>query len=266
MQVNSKSLIDIIVPAFNSDNYIEKTLDSVFNQTFQDYKIYVIDDNSSDGTSSILKKLGSKINLIKLKKNKGPAFCRNIGMRVSNSNYLCFLDSDDLWTKDKLLKQYKFMEKLNLDFSYTNYVVIDQNDKIKSKVYVKNYTSVNEFMCDTSIATSSLMLKRSFIDNLKFKKKGYGFDDYIFKCEILLKTKNSKCLNDYLLNYRVRKNSISSKPFRNFVWIWKINRDYFKLPFLINLKNLFSISISSLLKYRLNIILRFLKNKTKKKY
>ena len=68
MQVNSKSLIDVIIPAFNSDNYIEKTLDSVFNQTFQDYKIYVIDDNSSDGTSSILRKLGSKINLIKLKK------------------------------------------------------------------------------------------------------------------------------------------------------------------------------------------------------
>ena len=90
MQVNSKSLIDVIIPAFNSDNYIEKTLDSVFNQTFQDYKIYVIDDNSSDGTSSILKKLGSKNNLIKLKKNNGPAFCRNIGMRVSNSNYLCF--------------------------------------------------------------------------------------------------------------------------------------------------------------------------------
>ena len=92
-------------------------------------------------------------------------------MRMSNSYYLCFLDSDDLWSQDKLLKQYKFMKKFNLDFSYTNYVVIDQNDKIKSKVYVKNYTSVNEFMCDTSIATSSLMLKRSFIDNVKFKKK-----------------------------------------------------------------------------------------------
>ena len=193
----------------------------------------------------------------------GQAFCRNFGMRISHSKYICFLDSDDYWHKDKLFKQLKFMEKYNLDFSYTNYATIDENNKKKTDISVKNYNSVDEFMNDTSIATSSIMLKRSVINNLKFKKKGFGFDDYIFKCEILKKTKNSKLLDESLLFYRVRRNSISSKPIRNLIWIWRINKDYFKVNFFRNFESLFGITKSSILKYRLKPFLKNLKNKIK---
>ena len=107
------------------------------------------------------------------------------------------------------------------------------------------------------------MLKRSVINNLKFKKKGFGFDDYIFKCEILKKTKNSKLLDESLLFYRVRRNSISSKPIRNLIWIWRINKDYFKVNFFRNFESLFGITKSSILKYRLKPFLKNLKNKIK---
>ena len=83
-------LIDILIPVYNSENFIEKTLESIITQSFYHYNIYVIDDCSNDRTLSVIQKYKSKINLVKLKKNMGQAFCRNFGMRISHSKYICF--------------------------------------------------------------------------------------------------------------------------------------------------------------------------------
>ena len=74
-------------------------------------------------------------------------------------------------------------------------------------------------------------------------------EDYFYKCKILKKTKFAFCVEKYLTKYRIRKNSMQSYKFRNFYWIWKINKEYNKFNFFKNLTSLFFISLSSIKKY-----------------
>ena len=99
--------IDIIIPNYNKSQYLEECINSVVSQTFKNWKLYIVDDFSTDNSLQVIDKYNTvnNINIIKLKKNKGPAFCRNLGVRISSSPYISFLDSDDLWVKNKLEKQ-----------------------------------------------------------------------------------------------------------------------------------------------------------------
>ena len=118
-----KIKIDIILPNFNSSDYIRETIKSIIGQTFTNWKLIIVDDCSDKKTKTILQKFSKnkKIKIFWLKKNKGAGFCRNLAIKKSNSPYLAFIDSDDIWKKDKLETQLRFMENNNYLFTYTNY-------------------------------------------------------------------------------------------------------------------------------------------------
>ena len=79
------ALVDIILPNFNKENYLQETIDSILSQSFKDFNLFIIDDNSTDNSIKIINKYSDpRIKIIKLKKNKGVYFCRNLGMRISN--------------------------------------------------------------------------------------------------------------------------------------------------------------------------------------
>ena len=240
--------IDIILPNFNSEKFIEKTIKSVINQTYHNWKLIIVDDFSNKRTVNILKKIikNKKIKVFWLKKNKGAGFCRNYAITKSKSPYLAFIDSDDIWKKNKLKDQMSFMKRNNYTFTYTNYETFG-----KKKIKIINPSKLNfsEFIRNTSIATSTMMIKRSEIKNIKFTNTKIC-EDYFFKCKLLKKTKYAYCLNNYLTKYRIRDNSLQSSNLRNFYWIWKINKNLNNLNFFDNFLSLFSISINSLRKYR----------------
>ena len=91
--------IDVIIPNFNKEKFLYDSINSVINQDYQDWNLYIIDDNSTDKSLKIFEKFETnpKIKIIKLSKNKGPSFCRNLGIRLSKSEFISFLDSDDFW-------------------------------------------------------------------------------------------------------------------------------------------------------------------------
>ena len=93
--------IDIILPNYNSALYIEDTIKSVINQTYKNWKLIIVDDCSDKNTKLILKKFSKhkKIKIIWLNKNKGAGYCRNLAIQKSNSQYIAFIDSDDIWKK-----------------------------------------------------------------------------------------------------------------------------------------------------------------------
>mgnify|MGYP001335826059 FL=1 len=97
--------VDIILPTYNCAEYIEEAINSVIGQTLENWKLIIIDDASKDTTTSLIKNyLNDKRIFLKiLKKNKGQGFCRNLALRYSNSKYVAFIDSDDIWKKDKLI-------------------------------------------------------------------------------------------------------------------------------------------------------------------
>ena len=246
-------IVDIILPNFNREKSLKETINSILNQSFQNFNLYIIDDFSSDKSIETIRNYSdSRIKIIQLKRNKGVYFCRNLGMRVSSSKYLAFVDSDDYWDKDKLEKQISFMEKFNHKFTYTDYIAFkEQNSKrvFKKKINVREKFNFNQFINNSSIAMSSVIIERSIINNLKFKKLKIC-EDYLFKCEILKKQDAFKC-KDTTMFYRISKNSLQSNKLRNFYWVWSINKKYNKLSIYRNFISLFSITINSIKKYGL---------------
>ena len=128
--------VDIVLPNYNSDLFLEETLDSIIKQTFPNWKLFIVDGNSNTETQKILEKYNNhpKINITRLKKNKRAGFCRNLAIRKSKSDYVSFIDSDDLWEKNKILgngiKSFRIdCQKLQSD----EYNLGDGYDKTKKK-------------------------------------------------------------------------------------------------------------------------------------
>ena len=243
-----KIKVDIILPNYNSSNYIIKTVNSILNQSYKNWKLIIVDDNSNEETVRILKKnfKNKNIKIYFLKKNRGAGFCRNYAIKKSSSPYLAFIDSDDIWEREKLKKQINFMKKNNYSFSYTDYVTFgDKNREIKTPKKI----NFSNFIKNTAIATSTMIVKRDKIKNIKFTDSKIC-EDYYFKCKLLKKVKYAYCLKKNLTKYRVRKNSLQSSNLQNIYWIYKINREYNKLNFIDNIISLLNISFNSLKKYR----------------
>ena len=129
LQASENPYVDVILPNYNKSEYLKEAINSVINQTYKNWILYIIDDHSSDNSKIIIDEFSNSKNvkIIKLNKNKGPSFCRNFAMRISKSKYISFIDSDDAWLPKKLEKQIFFMEKNNLTFTYTDYTSFMEN-------------------------------------------------------------------------------------------------------------------------------------------
>ena len=119
--INRTPLVSVIVPAFNSEDYIERTIETVFAQTFTDLELIVVDDGSMDGTALIVQNLTRKYLGIRLieQENRGIAAARNKGIVESRGELIAILDADDLWHPAKLQRQVEYLD-LNHDVSVVN--------------------------------------------------------------------------------------------------------------------------------------------------
>tara|TARA_B110000971_G_C19916954_1_gene457267 strand:+ start:77 stop:835 length:759 start_codon:yes stop_codon:yes gene_type:complete len=245
--------VDIILPNYNKAFFLEETVNSVIDQNYNNWKLLIIDNCSTDSSKKVIQKFekNKKINIIYLKKNKGVSFTRNLGIRLSNSKYIAFLDSDDLWTPNKLKDQISFMEKNNYNFTYSDYTpffIKNKKKKFKKKIITPDFFNFETFIHDTSIGTSSMIILRNIVKTTKFPKAA-TLEDFPFKCKILKKIESAKKFNQNTVFYRITKNSLTSNKLKNLFWLWKINKNYNKLTFFRNFKSLFFISINSLKKY-----------------
>tara|TARA_Y100001958_G_C21087809_1_gene441959 strand:+ start:131 stop:886 length:756 start_codon:yes stop_codon:yes gene_type:complete len=246
------NIVNIILPNYNKGNYLEETVESVIKQTLTDWKLFIIDNYSNDNSKEIIKKYSSnkKISIFLLRRNMGVSFSRNLGIRLSNSKYVSFIDSDDLWKKNKLEKQINFMEGKKIDFTYTDYTpFFDVNNKryFKKEIIAPETFNFQKFIHNTSICTSSMIVLRELVHSIKFPKVK-TLEDFPFKCKILMKSSATK-FNENNTLYRITKNSLTSNKFKNLYTLFYINKKFNKLKFLENLKSVFSISIQSLKKY-----------------
>jgi teichuronic acid biosynthesis glycosyltransferase TuaG len=135
-------LVSIVMPAYNAEKYIEKSVNSVINQTYQNWELIIIDDKSSDNTKDIVSNfvnIDNRIKLIANNTNSGkPSIAKNLAKKSIKGKYVAFLDSDDLWHKDKLLKQMNFMQS-NPEFKlcYTGGYYVDEKRCDIKKFYSK---------------------------------------------------------------------------------------------------------------------------------
>ena len=116
-------LVSVITPTYNCGDYIEDTIKSVIDQTYTNWEMIIVDDKSTDNTEELVKKYAesdSRIKYYRLERNSGAAVARTKAMEMAKGNYMAFLDSDDLWTSNKLERQLKFMERNKINFSCTS--------------------------------------------------------------------------------------------------------------------------------------------------
>lgn len=202
-------LVSIIMPSWNTDRFIAESIRSVFDQTYHNWELLIVDDCSTDNTDTIIATFKDpRIKYFKNEMNLGAALTRNRALREAQGEWIAFLDSDDLWKAEKLEKQISFMEKNGYVFSYHEYVKIDEQSKplniyvsgpdvvTKKKMYNYGYPGCLTFMYN--VKTMGLIQ----INDIK-KNNDYA---------ILLKLcKNANCflLKENLAQYRVRKKSIS---------------------------------------------------------
>ena len=242
--------IDIIIPNYNKAKYLNQCLDSILSQTYKNWKIYLVDDNSHDDSTKIFKRYENidNINFFLLKENKGPAFCRNYAIDKSSSEFIAFMDSDDFWPKDKLKKQINEMLKNDYNFTFTdyNFFLNDNEEKIKT-VKMPLFLDYKNFILKSSMSTSSIIISRNSLGNVRFKNVDQ--EDYLFKCDLLKKGETAFNSKDTFVYYRINKNNRSANKLKNLVSLWKINKIHNQLNFFTNLKSLFFISINSLKKY-----------------
>ena len=220
-------LISVITPSYNAERFIRETIDSVLNQTYSNWEMVIVDDCSTDNTTSIVKEYmerDNRIKLIVLEVNSGSAVARNTAMENAKGQYIAFLDSDDLWLPEKLDKQLQFMQEKDIAFSFTKYVRILE-DGTKTNAVSETPPSVNydDLMKRCVIGCLTVMLDRDKIGNLKMVNIRTR-QDYVYWLTI---TKNGFLaygIPEILSEYRLVDNSISSNKWKAAKRNWYVFR------------------------------------------
>ena len=218
--------VSIVIPTFNCARFIAQTISSVLIQNYKNFEIIVIDDCSSDNTVDIISAINdSRIKIIQNKRNRGAAYCRNIGIENSSGEYIAFLDGDDLWAADKLSNQINFMEKHNYGFCYTDYQLIDENGQSLGIRYSgPNVVTHKMFLKIDYIGTSTVIYKRSIFPNLSIPDTIFKRNDDALWLTLSTKTHCYR-LSGLYASYRRRSQSISSgkksRLFKHHVLLYK---------------------------------------------
>ena len=208
-------MVSVIMPCYNCFTFVEKSIQSVLSQSYKHFELIIVDDLSVDGTRDILKNYGQhpKIQLILNTTNLGTAKSRNIAINLAQGRYIAFLDSDDLWHKDKLALQVDFMIEKDLPFSYTYYEKIDAHENKIEEVRPESIMTYNKLLMGNKIGCLTVLydshkIGKQLMPDIRRRQ------DWALWLLIHKKIKSSFCLQKNLAKYTVRKGSISQNKFK----------------------------------------------------
>jgi len=245
-------MVSIITPAYNSEQFISQTIESVLCQTYTNWEMIIVDDGSTDNSVQIVEKYiqkDSRIKLIKLEKNSGPAIARNKAISEAKGRYIAFLDADDLWLAEKLNKQILFMDNNNLSFTYSSYHLIDENNHMFGTFKTRGYISYKSMLktCSVGCLTAiydTQVLGKQYMPNIA-KRQDYGL-----WLQILKDINSTKGIIEPLATYRIVSNSVSSNKLTAALYQWKIYRDVEKLNLWKSIYYFVHYAIYGIVKYR----------------
>ena len=224
-----QSLISIIVPVYNAEKFLEETIKTVQNQTYSKWELIFIDDCSKDNSVKLIekyKKQDDRIRLYRQPENGGTALARNIGIQNASGDYICFLDADDLWHKEKLEKQLEFMQKKLCAFSFTGYQFVDSNgNRNGKKVFVPLKISYNEALKNTTISTITVMFDMNQLSKDEIMMPNVRSEDTATWWKVLKIVDCAYAINEILSYYRRSQNTNSSNKLRAIKQTWNLYRN-----------------------------------------
>ncbi|MEC2222765.1 MULTISPECIES: glycosyltransferase family 2 protein [Heyndrickxia] len=232
MKNNKKPLITIVTPTYNSAKYISETILSVKSQTYENWEYIIVDDCSNDNTVNIVESFASndkRIKLVKLKENCGAAVARNAAIKMAKGRYLSFIDSDDLWSPEKLDIQVKFMMEKNVSFSFTQYRIINEDGtRTKRVVNVPLEIDYKGLLRNTIIGCLTVMIDIKEIKDVQMPNVRTRQDTALW-LSILKRGYKAYGIKKELAQYRKVSGSLSSNKFKAAKKTWDLYRNLEKL-------------------------------------
>lgn len=219
-----QNMVSVIIPVYNGEKYIAEALESVFNQTYSNYEVVVVDDGSTDGSEQIIDQYSDKVKFIK-QTNSGPAGARNNGIKNSIGEYIAFLDCDDIWVPEKLQEQVNRLEN-NKEFGlvysdfgkFDEHGVIEQSASQSRNLFMPSGNIFPYLFFDPLCWTSTVLVKRSCLDEIGIfdeDKKIQIAEDYDLWLRISRKFEIGY-LDSVTAMYRQAPNSLTTKGGRGF--------------------------------------------------
>lgn len=226
------ALVSIITPAYNSAKFIAETIQSVQNQTHQNWEMLIVDDGSSDATAAIVLSFVAKdqrIQFYKLTQNSGPAVARNTAIQKATGDFLTFIDADDIWFPNFIENNIKTIQESGISFVFSSYKRSNENlEFVYSDFIVPQKVSYSDVLKSNSISCLT-----AFID---IKKLGKKYMPLIRKRQDmglwLSYLKAIPCaygIQETQAIYRIRENSLSRKKAALIKYQWQFYREVEKL-------------------------------------
>ena len=224
---DKKPIVSIIMAAYNAEKTIESAICSVLNQTYNDWELLVINDCSQDNTSEIVERLmngDSRIHLISNAKNSGVSVTRNIGLKNARGEWIAILDSDDLWSSDKLEKQMKLVKEKKAELVFTGSAFISsEGNPINWELHVPETISYKELLKQNLISNSSVLVKKRLYQDY-YAIGDDMHEDFAIWLGITKARRLGYGIDEPLLTYRLAKSSKSGNKIRAAKMNWKTYR------------------------------------------
>ena len=243
-----KDFISIIIPYHKKKKFFQETISSISGQSYKNFEVIIIYDDDDKSELKYVKKI---LNHFKFKKkiiinNKiiGAGLSRNKGIKLSKGNYIAFCDADDIWKKNKLQYQLKFMKTKKIEFSHSNYLIINSESKVIGKFNAPKNINIKELIKSCDIGLSSVMLtkslmKKKFFSNLKTK------EDYLVWLNLIKFTNSLVGINKDLVYWRKLGNSLSASNFQKIKDGFYLYRYYLNYSFLFSIFCLLRLSLNA---------------------
>lgn len=216
--------VSVIMPMYNSEQYIAQTIESVQAQTRKDWELWIVDDVSTDRSADIAQSYAAgdgRIHYYPEKEKAGVARARNDGIRLSAGRYLAFLDSDDLWLPEKLERQMEFMRRAGVPFVYSGCEVIDGDGRRTGKIRkVPEHLTYRQYLRGNVIPCLTVLLDQSAFREIEMPQIGH--EDYATWLALMEQCGEAAGINEPLALYRVHGGSVSHKKWQTIAWTWNI--------------------------------------------
>ena len=245
-----KEKVSIIVPMYNAEKFIGKTIESVLAQTYQNWEMLIMNDVSTDNSLAIVSvyaKKDERIKIVNTEKNVGVVKGRNFLIDLASGKYIAFLDADDYWHNEKLEKQIKFMKEKNASISCTEYTRVKENEEKINDVIIKEEISYNDMLKNNYLGCLTVIYDAKKIGKRYFKELEKN-EDYVLWLEIVKDVNTIYGLKENLAYYRVLDNSRSSNKVKTAKVRWEIYRKIEKLSLLKSIYYFLHYAIKAVLK------------------
>ena len=209
-------LISIIIPYYKKKEYITQTINSIIKQSYKNFELIFIYDDPDKSDLKYVKKILKNIKRKKIiinNVNIGAGLSRNLGILKAKGKYISFIDSDDIWKKDKLKNQLLFMLDNNIEFCFTSYSIINKKNTIIKFIKAKKNIEYKDLIKSCDIGLSTVMLKKKLLKNIKFPKIKTK-EDYVLWLKLSKKNIKMMGFDQKLVLWRKLDNSLSSSVFQ----------------------------------------------------